>query len=521
MKIFGIDLGTTNSVVCEYRKGEPMVLNINDKATVPSVIYIKDGQPIVGQEAKKRLMIAPDQCLSATKRQIGSSWSKKIEGTSYTPTKSAELILKHLKEQAQGMQKVVITIPAYFEEQQRQETMRAAEAAGLEVLRLLPEPTAAAIRYGLDREVDQTLVIIDLGGGTFDVSVLEVLNNDFIVKAVDGNHQLGGEDIDHAIVEHINQHIETNFNTSVREDPQIQQRLKEEAERAKIELSASKKAEVYLPALQAGMDLELELSREELRVLIQPLLDELITKTLSVMEQAGMSEDDISRFVLVGGSCKHPLVREQIKKHFKEPFISDNMDTAVAEGAAIVCANLLALSADKSVENSSETPLPIDLSFQDVIAHSLGVDMLMEQGFLSRKLEFVPILAKNKNYPCKNGLIAFTTDEWQSLVVVNVYRGEDKDPKKNTRLGELEIPISNELIGKEITPIGSIFELDSNGILSFTLIEMPLNNKTRDDLTPLIDEIVASGSNCVPFERLVPLIEKHGFKTTKTTIKTV
>ncbi|MDC8003093.1 Hsp70 family protein [Aureisphaera galaxeae] len=525
MKAIGIDLGTTNSVICEYSRGDRKILNIEGSQTVPSVIYINNGETIVGKSAKNRLLINSSQCLSSTKRNMGSDWEKEIEGTKYSAVDAARIILMYLKEQAEDIDDVVITIPAYFEENQREQTMEAAKQAGFNVLRLLPEPTAAAISYGLNKEKDQTILVVDLGGGTFDVSILEVINNDFTVKAVDGNHQLGGDDFDLAIVKFLNDHIKEQFGKSLEKDPVAQQKLKEEAERVKIALATAKSESIFISELVPSISIEIDkFTRDQFKELIQGHLDEIVSKTNDVINQANLTKEDINRFVLVGGSCKHPLVQEVIEVHFRKPYLSDNMDTCVAEGAAILCNNLMTPTNDGSTKDIFPTAGPDgnnqltteEVVIKDAVSHSLGIDMVDS----INDLFFAPIIPRNTNYPCKSAIIGYSDGSlMQEKVIMSVFRGEDNNPNNNTYLGVLNNKVPRKYIGEVQMAYVAVFELDENGILTFKSIEIPLTMDNRSLIKQLTSDR-KEDEMTVPWELAYELAEKHGFAIKETKIET-
>ena len=511
MSIIGIDLGTTNSVVCEYKKGMTHILKIDGKDSVPSVVFIDNDTVEVGNKAKRRVLIHPELTLSSMKRQLGSKYSKKIQGKTYSPVDVSYHVLSYIKMNAEKLigspiDAAVITVPAYFNDQQRKETREASEKAGLRVLRLIPEPTAAAIAYGLDKEKDQHILVFDLGGGTFDVSILEVNNNNFIVKAVDGNNQLGGDDFDNEIVEYLNKWIENNSNKSARKNSIAQQKLKEEAERIKMDLSYSKSTEINIPGILEGIDIDIEkFTRKEFKELLSPYLDEIVKKTNDVMINAGYTIDEINRIVMVGGSSKNPMIQELIKDHFKQPYRADNMDTYVARGAAIVCASLFS-----PIENETRN-VPIDLNFSDVISHSLGVGMLDGQ---SKKRVFVPILKRNEKYPAKAAVLGMRDEKWQETVRIVVYRGEDRNPSNNTKLGELKIDISTEYRGIDSAVFfASILELDKDGILTFTAVEMPRDDNNQYDIEHLLDEFIQH--QMLTHDQVHSMIQKYHFKSEK------
>lgn len=479
MKLIGIDLGTTNSVLTEYKKGEANVIEIHGQKTLPSVVYIDgSGKKVVGKEAKARAVSHPGECLISTKREIGTNWSKTINGRKYTAIDSAKFVLEEIKKSIGGSAECVITIPAYFNDDQRRDTLKAAELAGLKVLRLISEPTAAAISYGLDKEKDQTLIVIDFGGGTFDVSLLEVKDNSFISKAVDGNDRLGGDDIDLAIVDYILDAIKDEHNVDLKSDATVVSSLKEYAEKAKIELATKRKTEIFIPAIKGGLSIELEFSRKELKELIQPILNEIVSKTKDVISSAGMDSDDINRFVLVGGSCKHPLVQEAIKENFKEPFMSGNMDTIVAQGAAAVCASLGYVGEDDG--------FPDEFTFKEVIAHTIGKAYLDEKGELFVK----HVLLKNEQYPIKNVVVGFTSSPQQTQLRSTIYRGESSSVENCEELGDLLIDIPSKFYGIGALNI-SIFELDENAILKFNIAQIVLES----ELFYKFEEILINPSN--------------------------
>ena len=515
MAFIGIDLGTTNSVVCEYKKGITNLIQIDGKDSVPSVIYIDNDSVEVGEKAKKRILIHPELTMSSTKRLIGKNFNQKVQGKNYTPVDVAYHIIQYIKSNAEKVigepiSEAVITVPAYFDDQQRKETRNAAERAGLKVLRLLPEPTAAAIAYGLDKEKDQQLLVFDLGGGTFDVSILEVKDNNFIVKAVDGNNQLGGDDFDKVIVEYLNHWIEKNYHKSARGNSAVQQKLKEEAEKIKIDLSQSKFTNISIPNVMDDIDLEIDkFTRKEFKELIRPYLQEIVRKTNDVIVDAGLSTDDLNRIVMVGGSSKNPIIQETITSNFKQPFRADNMDSYVARGAAIVCASLLS-PIDDGLKN-----VPVDLVFSDVISHTLGIGMLDS---IEKKRIFVPILKRNETYPIKSAVLGMRDEKWQESIRICVYRGEDNDPANNTKLGELTIDISPKFRGID-SPIyfSNIFELDKDGILTFTTIEIPVDNENQLDVDYLLNEFIENQR--LTYNQIQSVTEKYNFKSEKIEIK--
>lgn len=512
-KAFGIDLGTTNSVVASYSKGTPEIVLIEGQRLVPSVVYYDPNDNIVvGQQAKKRVIMDPGQTLSSTKRDIGTNWKKKINGVNRTPIDSAKQVLDYLKRETERttgekMDKVVITVPAYFDDEQREATLKAAKQAGLNVLRLLPEPTAAAICHGFNKEKDQSILVIDLGGGTFDVSLLEVKKNSFEEKIIEGDRMLGGDDFDNKIIDYMDAWVRDKYGRSIKDDPVIRQKLKENAEKVKIELSTARSTDIYIPQIVSGVDIEIErFTIDQYKQLIQPYLNIIVEKTRKVLKDARTDITDINRVVLVGGSCKHPIIKELITESFKTPYFEDDMDTAVARGAAIFCHSLL---------------LPTDVKerveVSNVIVHSLGIDMRDSK---TGRLNFIPILKRNGKMPAKGAIMGFTREE-QDQASISVYRGEHIDMlDKNVRLGELHLPIEGQYT-KHANAVGAIFELDINGILKFTAVQIPATPDIFED--PSLKRLMQSAEdndNVVNVADMVELVQRHRLKTKEITVQT-
>ncbi len=515
MNILGIDLGTTNSVVCEYKNGTKTIVKIEGRDTIPSVIHIDGGTIEVGQKAKRKILIKPEKTISSMKRCMGTRDVVNISGRDYDAVDAAGMLLSYIKEQTEKeiggtVRDVVVTVPAYFDEQQKKETRTAAENAGLNVLRLLPEPTAAAIAYGLDKEKNQTLMVFDLGGGTFDISILEVNNNEFTVKAVGGDSKLGGDDFDNALVEYIFDWIDENFARDLRGDATVRLKIKEEAERAKIELTDSRSTDILVPGVGSGMDVEIpNFTRKQFRKIVEPLLDRIVGEIDVVFNESGLSLDDINRIVLVGGGSKNPIVQDLLKEHYREGFRADDMDTFVARGAAIVCAGLSVPA--EFVEKDDN--LPTDLIFKDVISHSLGVGMVTSDG----DPIFIPILKKNEQYPARAATLGFRIHQEQEELEMKVYRGEDALPENNTRLGKLSLWISPEYKGVDMSlAVGCIFELDDNGILRFTAVEMPVTPEMSGEIKTLVDEGLETG--IVSAESIDRFLLKYNLREEKVSI---
>jgi molecular chaperone DnaK len=451
----GIDLGTTNSVVSVYRRGVVETLPVDGRSTMPSVLsFREDGTVLVGQPAKSRLLLDPENSIASAKRFMGdrSKTYSVAGGRSLTPTNVSSLLLQQLVDHAkkalgQKIWDVVITVPAYFTDAQKADTKKAGEEAGLNVLGLVPEPTAAAISYGLDKGKDQTIMVYDLGGGTFDISILVINGNKFEVKAVDGNSQLGGDDFDQAIMNWAATQFQAQTGVQLLTDTSraaivSRQRLKEAAEAAKVELSQSNHAKITMPDC-LGYPLDLEISLADYNALIAPLLQQTVDCMKSVLADAKLTPNDIDRVILVGGSTKNRAVREIVAREIKEPYISDRVDEVVAHGAAILAANFAAPTIEVS----------------DVTAHSLGIDMVV-----SDRLQFVPIIPRQTTYPCRQGVLGSTRRAMQDEVVMRVYRGENNDPEQNEYRGQISLPVSPPQ--KEEVPVAAIFALDSGCPLS-------------------------------------------------------
>ena len=494
----GIDLGTTNSVIAIYRRGSAETLRIDGRSTMPSVVSFRDDTNIlVGQPAKSRLLLDPENTVASTKRFMGDrSKSYKLTGNSLTPVNIASLILKRLVESARkelGNAEIwdaVITVPAYFTSAQKEDTKRAGEEAGLNVLLLLPEPTAAAIAYGLDKGKDQTLMVYDLGGGTFDVSVLKISGNKFDVQAVGGNGNLGGDDFDNAIAEWTSKDFKAKTGIDLLAEKgkaamSARQRLKEAAETAKIELSQSDRAVIAIPDC-LGHPIELEITLAQYNKLIEPMLLSTVECMKSVLRDAKLSADDIDRVILVGGSTKNRAVREIVTREIKEPYTSERVDEVVAHGAAIMAANLY----------SPDAPDAPKFTKSDKTGQSLGIAMLN-----GSEEFFKPIIPRQTtyDYDCRLGILGFTNHAYQEEALFRVFEGEDNNPDLNEYLGELLLPVSPPQ--NDQVPVGAVFIFDKNGIIHFTAIQFPLDNS----VVPILEyaEENDGGLDLVVSDRLI------------------
>jgi molecular chaperone DnaK len=442
----GIDLGTTNSVACVWRRGNAETIPIDGRSTLPSALSIRqDGSVMVGQSAKAKALLDPAASVVSAKRFMGDDKTQwEINGKAYRPLDVSALILRHLKDGAEqylgeSVTDAVITVPAYFNTNQKNDTKLAGEAAGLRVIQLLPEPTAAAISYGLDKDRDQTILVYDLGGGTFDVAVLEVKRNQFRVIAVDGDFHLGGDDFDLLLVEHLIKLMQQRTKADLgllqslvrgarlQGTPQeillARQKLKETAEAAKCELAQADTTQITVPEI-LGSALDEEITLATYNGLISPLVDRTIAKVRDVLKAARMKADDIDRVILVGGSTRNRLVKERVAAAVKEPWTAAKVDEVVAQGAAIVAGYL---------SSPEEDVVPIE--FTNVTPFSLGV-----RASKGSDLDiFKPLLSKNASIPA-NIEHEFTTRRInQRSVDISIFQGEQSHCRDNTFIGGFQL----------------------------------------------------------------------------------
>ncbi|MDI3472981.1 MAG: molecular chaperone DnaK [Thermotogaceae bacterium] len=466
--VVGIDLGTTNSVIAWVKpdKSVEVIPNAEGSRTTPSIVaFTKTGEIIVGEPAKRQAILNAERTIRSIKRKMGSNYKVKIDDKEYTPQEISAFILKKLKKDAEEylggiIKRAVITVPAYFEDAQRQATKDAGKIAGLEVMRIINEPTAAALAYGLDKKEEEKVLVYDLGGGTFDVSLLEVGGGVVQVIATSGNNHLGGDDFDQRIIDWLAEEFKKEHGIDLREDKQALQRLKDAAERAKIELSSKLETEISLPFITADATgpkhLEAKLTRAKFESMIRDLVESTRKPIETVLSDAKLSPQDVDEIILVGGSTRIPMVQNFLKEIFgKEPNKSVNPDEAVAIGAAIQAA-ILAGEMGKDVVLVDVTPL------------SLGVEV---KGGLFEK-----IIERNSTIPTRKSKIFTTAEDGQTEVEVRVYQGEREIARYNRFLGSFRLtgipPAPRGIPQIEVT-----FDIDSDGIVHVSAKDLATNKE--------------------------------------------
>ena len=472
-KAVGIDLGTTNSVVAFLEAGEPVVLpNSEGARTTPSVVaFSKSGEVLVGEVAKRQAITNPDRTIRSVKRHMGTNWDIQIDDKKYTSQEISARTLQKLKRDAESylgdtVTQAVITVPAYYDDAQRQATKEAGEIAGLEVLRIINEPTAASLAYGLDKEEhDQTILVFDLGGGTFDVSVLEIGDGVFEVKSTSGDTSLGGDDWDQAVMDWMVKEFKNSHGVDLAADKMAAQRLREAAEKAKIELSTLGESSINLPFITATADgplhMELTLSRAKFQELTSPLLERVREPFEKAIADAGLSVSDIEHIVLVGGSTRMPAVTDLVKElSGKEPQKGVNPDEAVAVGAAIQAGVL-----------RGEVK---DILLLDVTPLSLGIET--KGGIMTRLID------RNTTIPTKRSEVFTTADDNQSSVEIKVLQGESELSYRNHNLGTFQLqgipPAPRGVPQVEVT-----FDIDANGIVNVSAKDLGTGKEQQMTIT--------------------------------------
>ena len=467
----GIDLGTTNSVIATLDGGEPTIVpNAEGGRTTPSVVAFKDGEVLVGEVAKRQAITNPDGTIRSVKRQMGSDWTTEVDGKAMTPQEVSARILMKLKRDAEAflgeeVTQAVITVPAYYGDAQRQATKEAGTIAGLEVLRIINEPTAAALAYGLDKGDEQTIIVYDLGGGTFDVSVLDIGDGVFEVKATSGDTHLGGDDWDQAIMDWLVEGFKNEHGVDLSKDKMALQRLKEDAEKAKIELSSVAETEINLPFITATSDgplhLQKKLSRSEFEKLTESLLARTEKPFKQAIKDAGVTIEQIDQVVLVGGSTRMPAVTALIKElSGKDPQKGVNPDEVVAAGAALQAG---VLKGDVK-----------DILLLDVTPLTLGIET--KGGVMTRMIE------RNTTIPTRKTETYTTAADNQPEVEINVLQGERSMAHDNKSLGRFN------LTGLPPAPAGMpkievTFDIDANGIVSVSAKDLGTGKEQQVTIT--------------------------------------
>ena len=526
-KIIGIDLGTTNSCVAIMEGSQAKVLeNAEGARTTPSVVaFTEEKEKLIGQPAKRQAVTNPENTIFAVKRLIGRSFEdstvkKDIEaapfkivnsekgdawieakGEKFSPSQISAFILQKMKETAekylgQAVTKAVITVPAYFNDAQRQATKDAGKIAGLEVLRIINEPTAASLAYGLDKKQNKKIAVYDLGGGTFDVSILELGDGVFEVKSTNGDTFLGGEDFDLALIDHLVEEFKKDQNFDLKSDPAALQRLKEAAEKAKIELSSNQQTEINLPYITADSSgpkhLLIKLTRSKLEALVEPLVARSLKPVEIALNDAKLKTSDINDVILVGGQTRMPLVQEKVKEFFgKEARKDINPDEAVAVGAAVQGA---VLSGDVT-----------DILLLDVTPLTLGIETM--GGVMT------PVIEKNTTIPTNKSQIFSTAEDNQTAVTVNVVQGERKQAKENKQLGLFNLD-GIPAAPRGMPQIEVSFDMDANGILNVSAKDKATDKEqsitiqasgglSEEEIEKMVTEAEANAEEDKIFEEMV------------------
>jgi molecular chaperone DnaK len=519
-KIVGIDLGTTNSVVAVMEGGEPVVIpNEEGSRTTPSVVaFTKDGNRLVGQLAKRQAVTNPENTLYSVKRFIGRRYDEvteeikqvpykvtkapngdvrfEVQGKLYAPPEISAMVLQKLKKAAedylgQKVEKAVITVPAYFNDAQRQATKDAGRIAGLDVVRIINEPTAAALAYGLDKKKDEIIAVFDFGGGTFDISILEVGEGVVEVKATNGDTHLGGDDIDEVLIRWIIEEFKKDQGIDLSTDKMALQRLKEAAEKAKIELSSMMETEINLPFITADASgpkhLLMKLTRAKFEQLADPVLQRLIPPVEQALKDAGLTKDKIDEVVLVGGSTRIPKVQQMVKEFFgKEPNKSVNPDEVVALGAAVQAG---VLSGEKT-----------DILLLDVTPLTLGIETL--GGVMT------PMIPRNTTIPTRKSEIFSTASDNQTSVEIHVLQGERPMAADNKTLGKFHL-VGIPPAPRGVPQIEVTFDIDANGIVNVSARDLGTGREQKITITS------SSGLTQEEIDRMVKEAQAHAAEDAK------
>jgi len=490
-KMIGLDLGTTFSAVAVLEGGKPKIIpNAEGNRTTPSVVSVKDGEVIVGEVARRQAIVNPKNTIRSIKRLMGTKEKVDVDGKSYSPEQVSAMILQKLKKDAEDylggtVTKAVITVPAYFNDAQRQATKDAGKIAGLQVERIVNEPTAASLAYGEDKKNDHTIMVYDLGGGTFDVSILELGDGVFQVKATSGDNKLGGDDFDEKIIDYLVSEFKKEQGIDLQKDPAAMQRLKDAAEKAKIELSASMKTNINLPYVTADSSgpkhLNIDLTRAKFEELVDDLIERTIGPVKQAMKDAKLSPSEINNVLLVGGSTRIPKVREKVKELTgKELDKSVHPDEAVALGAAIQAG---IIGGDVK-----------DVLLLDVTPLSLGIETL---GGVCTKL-----IEKNTTIPTKKSQTFSTAADNQTAVTINVLQGEREMASGNKALGSFNLE-GIPAAPRGVPQVEVTFDIDANGIVNVSAKDKATKKEQKITITG------GSGLSDEDIEKMVKEAESH------------